>query len=77
MTSATPASKTTRVFLWIAIILGGIAIVYAISMGTMISRMGDVPSDLDYSTTQESDHSLYRVSYTASSGTIPVNQMHE
>ena len=77
MTSATPVSKTTRIFLWIAVILGGLAIVYAISMGTMMSRMGEVPSDLDYSTTQESDNGLYRVSYTASTGTIPVNQMHE
>ena len=77
MTSATPASKTTRIFLWIAVILGGLAIVYAISMGAMMSRMGDVPSDLDYSTIQESDKGLYRVSYMASSGTIPVNQMHE
>lgn len=77
MTSATPASKTTRIFLWIAVILGGLAIVYAISMGTMMSQMGDSPSELDYSSTQESDNGLYRVSYTASSGTIPVNQMHE
>lgn len=77
MTSATPASKTTRIFLWIAVILGGLAIVYAMSMGTMMSQMGDSPSELDYSSTQESDNGLYRVSYTASSGTIPVNQMHE
>lgn len=77
MTSVTPASKTTRIFLWIAVILGGLAIVYAISMGTMMSRMGGAPSDLDYSSTQESDNGLFRVSYTASTGTIPVNQMHE
>src|SRR6186997_1832575 len=77
MISATPASKTTRIFIWIALILCGLAIVYALSMATMMSRMGDVPSDLDYSITQESDNSLYRVSYTASTGTIPVNQMHE
>jgi hypothetical protein len=77
MTSATPASKTTRVFLWIAVILGGLAIVYALSMSTMMSRMGNAQSDLDYSTTQESDNGLYRVSYLSSTGTIPVNQMHE
>jgi hypothetical protein len=29
------------------------------------------------STTQESDNGLYRVSYMASTGNIPVNQMHE
>ena len=77
MTSAAPASKTTRIFLWIAVLLGGLAIVYAISMGVMMSRMGDAPSDLDYSTIRESDNGLYRVSYKASTGTIPVNQMHE
>ena len=77
MTSATPASKTTRLFLWIAVILGGPAIVYAISMNSMMSRMGNAPSDLDYSTTQESDNGLYRASYTAAPGSIPVNQMHE
>ena len=46
-------------------------------MGMMMSRMGDVPSDLDYSTRQESDNGLYRVSYTPSPRTIPVNEMHE
>ena len=77
MTSATPASKPTRIFIWIAVILGGLAIVYALSMGTMMSPMDDAPSNLDYSTTQESDNGLYRVSYTSSTGNIPVNQMHE
>ena len=77
MTTATPASKTTRTFIWIAVILGGLAIVYAILMSTMMSRMGDMPSDLDYATVQESDNGLYRVSYTASTGTVPVNQMHQ
>jgi hypothetical protein len=77
MTTTTPKSKTIRTLLWIAGILGGLAIVYAIVMGTMMSRMGNVPSDLDYATTRESDNSLYRVSYAASSGAIPLNQMHE
>jgi hypothetical protein len=66
-----------RTFLWIAGILGGLAIVYAIVMSTIMSRMGDVPSDLDYSTTRQSDNGLFRVSYTPSTGTIPVNEMHE
>ena len=75
--TTTPKSKTIRTLLWIAAILGGLAIVYAIVMGTMMSRMGNVPSDVDYSTTRESDNGLYRVSYTASNETIRVNQMHE
>ena len=77
MTSATPASRKNRIFIWIAVVLGGLAIVYAISMGTMMSQMGDVPSDLDYSSTQESDNGLYRVSYKVPTGAIPINQMHE
>ena len=76
MTTTTP--KSVRTFLWIAAILGGLAIVYAIMMGTMMVRKNnDVSSEQDYSTTRESDNGLYRVSYMTSTGTIPVNQMHE
>ena len=41
------------------------------------SRPVDVPSNLDYSTTRISDKSLFRVSYTASTGTVLVNQIHQ
>lgn len=77
MTTASPRSKTVRTFLWIAAILGGLAIVYAIVMGMMMSRMGNVPSDLDVSTTRESENGIFRVSYTPAIGTIPVNEMHQ
>ena len=77
MTTTTPKSKTARTFLWIAAVLGGLAIVYAIVMGTMMSRMGDAPSDLDVSTTRESDNGVFRVSYTPSTAMIPVNEMHQ
>jgi hypothetical protein len=77
MATTTPKSKTVRTFLWIAAILGGLALVYAIVMGTMMSRMGDAPSDLDVSTTRESDNGVFRVSYTSSTEMISVNQMHE
>jgi hypothetical protein len=77
MTTATSKAKTARTFLWIAAILGGLAIVYTIVMGTMMSRMGNVPSDLDVSTLRESDNGIFRVSCAPSTGTIPVNEMHE
>ena len=77
MTTTNPKSRTVRTFLWIAAILGGLAIVYALMMGTMMSRMGNAPSDLDVSTTRESDNGVFRVSYTPSTGSIPINQMHE
>jgi len=73
----TPKSKTTRLFLWIAGILGGLLLVFAIFVGVMAARMSYVPSDLDYSTKRSSDKGLYNVSYTASTGTVPVNQMHQ
>ena len=77
MTAATPKSRMGRTLLWIAAILGGLAIVYTILMSTMMSQMGDVPSDLDYATTRESENGIFRVSYTPSTGTIPINEMHE
>ena len=77
MTTATSKAKKAPTFLWIAAILGGLAIVYTIVMGTMMSRAGNVPSDLDVSTTRESDNGMFRVSYAPSTGTISVNEMHE
>jgi hypothetical protein len=77
MTTISPKSKPVRVILWIAAILGGLAIVYILMMGTMMSRGSSVSTDLDTSTTRESENGLYRVSYTASTGTVPINQMHQ
>src|SRR6476659_9625359 len=70
-------SKLGRVFVWIAGILGGLVLVSAIFMGVRMARMKDVPSDLNYSTRRASDKGVFNVSYTASTGTVPVNQMHQ
>lgn len=72
-----PMSKLTRTLLWLGGILGVLILVSAVSMFVMASRMGDVPSDLDYSTTQSSEQGLFNVSYIPSTGTIPINQMHQ
>ena len=77
MATAPSKAKTARTFLWIAAILAALAIVYTLVMGTMMSRAGNAPSDLDTSTTRESENGLFRVSYTPSKGTIPVNEIHE
>jgi hypothetical protein len=77
MKTTTSKSKLTRVLFWIGGILGGLVLVYAVLMGVMMSRMSNVPSDLDYSTTRASDKGLFNVSYTASTGTVPVNQIHQ
>lgn len=70
-------SITKRALLWIGGILGGLVLAFAIFTGVMMTRMGDVPSDLDYSTTRSSDNGLFNVSYTSSTGTVPVNQIHQ
>lgn len=70
-------SITKRALLWIGGILGGLVLAFAIFTGVMMTRMGDVPSDLDYSTTRSSDNGLFNVSYTPSTGTVPVNQIHQ
>lgn len=77
MKRTTPKSKLVRTLIWIGAILGGLVLVFAIYMSVMMRRMGEVPSDLDYSTTRASNKGLFNVSYTASTGTVPVNQMHE
>lgn len=77
MQTTTSKSKLTRALLWTGGILGSLVILYAVLIGVMMKRMGDVPSDLDYSTTRASDNGLFKVSYTASTGTVPVNQMHQ
>jgi hypothetical protein len=76
MTQSKPRSKSTRILLWIGAVLGGLILVFAIFMGAMMA-LNPVPSDLDTSTTRSSDNGLFKVSYTPSNGTIPVNQMHE
>ena len=72
-----PMSKPTRTLLWLGGILGVLILALAVSMFVMMSRMGDVPADVDYSTTQSSDQGLFNVSYIPSTGTIPINQMHQ
>ena len=77
MNQSQPSSKFIRPLLWIGGILGGLMLVFAIVMGVMMARMGDVPSDLDTSTTRPSDNGLFTVSYTASTEPIPINQIHQ
>jgi hypothetical protein len=77
MKQTTPRSKLARTLMWIGGIFGGLVLIFAIYMSTMMARLGDVPSDLDTSTTRLSDNGLFKVSYAASTGTVPVNQMHQ
>src|SRR5215211_7514236 len=76
MTQSKPRSKAKRMLLWIGAVLGGLILVSAISMGVMMA-MNPIPTDLDTSTTRASDNGLFNVSYAPSSGTVPVNQMHQ
>ena len=77
MNQTTSKSKFPRILLWIGGILGGLALVIVILMNMMRASMGAVPDNLDYSTTRLSDNGLFSVSYTPTTGSVPVNQMHQ
>ncbi|GJQ36900.1 MAG: hypothetical protein JETCAE01_29100 [Anaerolineaceae bacterium] len=67
-----------RTLIWIGGVLGGLGLVYMIAMNIMMAKMNsEVPANLDYSTTRLSENGLFKVSYTASTGTVPVNQLHQ
>jgi hypothetical protein len=72
-----PMSRLKRTLLLLGRILGVLILVSAATMFVKMSHMGDVPSDLDYSTTRSSDNGLFNVSYGASTGTVPINQIHQ
>ena len=76
MTQSKPRPKSMRLLLWIGAVLGGLILVFTISMGVMMA-MNPIPTDLDTSTTRSSDNGLFMVSYTSANGTVPVNQMHQ
>ena len=71
-------SKLVRTLIWIGGTLGGLVLAYVVAMNMMMAGMNsEVPADLDYSTTRMSDLGSFKVSYTTSIGTVPVNQMHQ
>lgn len=77
MKQSKPRPDFVRVLLRIGGILGGLMLVFAILISMMRARMSDVPSEVDYATTRVSDNGLFKVSYTASTGAVPINQMHQ
>jgi hypothetical protein len=77
MKQSNPKSKFTRTLLWMGGILAGLGLLLAIAFGVMAVRMGEVPSDLDTSAIRLSENGLYRVSYIASTGIVPINQMQQ
>jgi len=77
-------SKFARVLLWVIILLGGLVIAFPIFKDSPPTFIGSptlvsdpTSDDLDYSNAQLSDNGLFNVSYTASTGTIPINQIHQ
>lgn len=77
MKPATPKSKLIRTLVWIGGLLGTFMIVSIGIMSFRMTHVSDIPSGLDFSATRSSDKGLFNVSYTVSTGTIPVNQMHQ
>ncbi|HXD10415.1 MAG TPA: FixH family protein [Anaerolineales bacterium] len=71
-------SKLVRIAIWAAGSLLVVVALYLIMTSQVMAKMnGEVPADLDYSTTRTSDNELFRVSYVSSQDIVPVNQMHQ
>jgi hypothetical protein len=78
MNTASSRSKLIRAAFWAVGGLLVMAALYLVVRDRMMASMGGgVPSDLDYSTTRNSDQEFFRVSYTSSEDGVPVNQMHQ
>src|SRR5512138_3798473 len=70
--------KFVRIVLSLGGVLGGLVLAYVIAMNLMMAKMNsEVPANLNYSTTRTSEDGLFKVSYAPSTGTVPVNQMHQ
>ena len=68
----TAAPRKVRPWLWWA---AGLVLLLLVAVGVLISSMGFVPNDLDYSTTRLSEQGLYKVTYVAEINPVPINQM--
>jgi YtkA-like protein len=91
MKQTTLQPKPVHGWMWIGTLLSGLVLVFAIFMGVRLvrrqnvpsqtnpstTRPRDVPADLDYSSQRASDKGFFNVSYTVSTGTVPVNQIHQ
>ena len=74
-TVATPTTvQSRRVQPWL-LWVGGVVLLLLIAGGVMISYMGHVPNDLDYSATRLTEQGVYKVSYVAEINPVPVNQI--
>ena len=71
-------SKIVRILLCIVGSLPVLTVLYLVAMrGMMAKANSEVPSDLDYSIMRTSDKGIFKVSYNASTGAVPVNQIHQ
>lgn len=66
-------SGSYRLLYW----AGGVLIVLAIAVAVFMNRMGSAAADVDTATTQLSASGIFRVTYAAAGGQVPINQMHQ
>lgn len=76
MTQVKTMARRIKIARWIGGITGGTILLVATLVGYMAWGMNNVPTNLDYATTQLTENGLYQVSYKASQAPIPINQLH-
>jgi hypothetical protein len=81
-TSGLTASQRTaklnrsRIWKWLAGVVGALVLVLLAVFGVMFWRMSYIPADLDLATTRLSSQGAYRVSYAPRHTPIAINQLH-
>jgi hypothetical protein len=73
---STRTANRRRPWKWIALGIGALVLVFAVSLGVMLYRMNSIPADLDLTTTRLSNQGLYQVSYAPNRPPIAFNQIH-
>jgi hypothetical protein len=73
---STRTASRRRAWKWIALGVGALALVFAVSFGIMLYRMSGIPADLDLTATRLSNQGLYRVSYAPNRPQIAFNEVH-
>lgn len=69
-------ARWQRIGVGIAAAIAALILLFIAAWLIMLWRMGDVPADLDYATTQLTDTGRYSVSYIAPAPQPPINQLH-
>jgi hypothetical protein len=72
----TRTANRRRAWKWIALGVGALVLVFAVSLGVMLYRMNYIPADLDVSTSRASAQGVFKATIRPAVDPIPINRLH-